>query len=74
MWGSLQPARSDEPRCPDVPKLTRWSRTDTSRRSTSQAATRGGRSTSAAAGGGWPANGMNSPASRVDLQNSGVAG
>jgi signal transduction histidine kinase/CheY-like chemotaxis protein len=39
-----------------------------------QAATRGGRSTSAAAGGGWPANGMNSPASRVDLQNPGVAG
>src|SRR5208337_4230799 len=56
-WASVNEPRSDEPRCPLVPKLTRCSGSSRSGRRSKYSRSRRARSTSISLGAGFPARG-----------------
>src|SRR5271166_5925404 len=57
MWASVNDPRSGEPRCPLVPKLTRWPRSSRSGRRSKYSRSSRTRSTSSSLGAGSPARG-----------------
>src|SRR5690349_3254376 len=59
MWPSLNETVKAEPRCPEVPNETRWSRTPGSGRSEKYLVTSLGTFTSRFAGAGFPARALN---------------